>query len=90
MFTTSTATTQVPYSPIRPDFRQLDVLAHAAATGAAVSALAPHGSDHVARSRSAQADARRFSEAIEVVIANGDLADYAAYATFAKAKRETS
>lgn len=90
MSTASATIARVPFSPIRPDFVKLDELMWLASTAATVSALAPYGSDHVRRARSEAADKRRFNDALQVVIDNGELADFSAYANWVKATREAA
>lgn len=90
MSTSSATIARVPYSPIRPDFAELAELMRLASTSTIAFALAPYGSNLDHRARGVEADKRRFNEALQAVIDSGELADFSAYAAWAKATREAA
>ena len=89
MHTESATQVRVPYSPIRPDFREMDHLLYIVSTNGAVAALSSSApAAQLRRARAEKADAARFNDAMQKLIDGGDLAAYSEYAAFAKAKRE--
>jgi hypothetical protein len=88
MHTETATVARFPFSPVRPDFRELDQLLHVVSTNGAVAALSPYGTDQRRLARAEAADNRRLNDAMGAVIAAGDLPAYSEWARFCKAKRE--